>query len=321
MITTLLEGRELIKRFYTKYDTYIRGVLKFLLALTCFLLLSSKVGFMQQLRNPLIAAGLAVFCAFLPMNMIAVFGGILMIAHAYALSLEACAVTAAVLVVMYLLYFRISSKLGILLVITPISYVLGIPYVIPMVGGLLCGPAAAVPAGCGTVIYYLLKYMSMNSTSLGTGEIEVGATKVASLVDGLVTNKEMFLCVIAMVLTVLVVYTIRRMSVDHSWELAIGVGVVTNLVIHLAGAFLTGVTIRIISLLVGSAVAALIAFVIKFFVFSVDYTRTEKVQFEDDEYYYYVKAVPKNVIAAPKKTVKKIVSQKKQVKTIKRIDS
>ena len=25
----------------------------------------------------------------------------------------------------------------------------------------------------------------------------------------------------------------------------------------------------------------------------MDYTRTEKVQFEDDDYYYYVKAVPK----------------------------
>lgn len=29
------------------------------------------------------------------------------------------------------------------------------------------------------------------------------------------------------------------------------------------------------------------------FFFSVDYSRTENVQFEDDEYYYYVKAVPK----------------------------
>ena len=42
---------------------------------------------------------------------------------------------------------------------------------------------------------------------------------------------------------------------------------------------------------------------------------------EDDDYYYYVKAVPKNVIAAPKKTVKKIVSQKKHTKTVKKIES
>ena len=87
------------------------------------------------------------------------------------------------------------------------------------------------------------------------------------------------------------------------------------------GALLPEVTVPIVQLLIGSVLSAAVAFGVKFFVFSVDYTRTERVQFEDDEYYYYVKAIPKNVIAEPKKTVKKIVSQKKQTKTIKRIDS
>ena len=41
-------------------------------------------------------------------------------------------------------------------------------------------------------------------------------------------------------------------------------------------------------------------------IFSVDYSRTQRMQFEDDEYYYYVKAVPKIVVSAPEKTVKKI---------------
>ena len=67
--------------------------------------------------------------------------------------------------------------------------------------------------------------------------------------------------------------------------------------------------------------AMIAALLLEFCVFAVDYSRTEYAQFEDDEYYYYVKAIPKNVIAEPKKTVKKIVSQKKQTKTIKRIDS
>ena len=54
----------------------------------------------------------------------------------------------------------------------------------------------------------------------------------------------------------------------------------------------------------------LLAVVLQFFVFNVDYSRTEKVQFEDDEYYYYVKAVPKIVVARPEKKVKQINSQK-----------
>lgn len=321
MMTTLLEIREIVKRFYAKYDLYIRPVLKFLLALTSFLMINGKIGFMPQLRSPLTALILAAVCAFLPLNGMVLFSGILMIAHAYALSVEACAVTAGIMLVMYLLYFRISPGLSILLMITPLCHMIGIPYVVPLLGGLLFGISAVVSTGCGTVVFYLIKYMSQNSTSLGTGEMEGGASKVVSLVDSLIANKVMFLCMMAMMVTVLVVYLIRRLSVDHSWELAIGIGTVVNIVIHLSGALLPEVSIKIIPLLIGSAVSAGIAFVVKFFVFSVDYTRTERVQFEDDEYYYYVKAIPKNVIAVPKKTVKKIAGQKKQTKTIKRIES
>ena len=52
------------------------------------------------------------------------------------------------------------------------------------------------------------------------------------------------------------------------------------------------------------------AFVVQFFRFNLDYSRTEKVQFEDDEYYYYVKAVPKMTVATPEKKVKKITTQR-----------
>ncbi len=41
------------------------------------------------------------------------------------------------------------------------------------------------------------------------------------------------------------------------------------------------------------------------FHFSVDYSKAEKFQYEDDEYYYYVKAIPKVSVAVPEKRVKK----------------
>ena len=70
--------------------------------------------------------------------------------------------------------------------------------------------------------------------------------------------------------------------------------------------------ISIVWLLIGSVLAVLIAKVLEFFVFNVDYSRTERVQFEDDEYYYYVKAVPKVTVAPVAKTVKKINSSRAQ---------
>ena len=66
----------------------------------------------------------------------------------------------------------------------------------------------------------------------------------------------------------------------------------------------------VVTMIAGNVVAFLLALVLQFFVFNVDYSRTEKVQFEDDEYYYYVKAVPKVTVARPEKKVKQINSQK-----------
>ena len=62
MMATLLEGREIIKRFYAKNDIYVKMAIKFILAFVSFLMISSKIGFMQQLRGPLVAMALAAVC-------------------------------------------------------------------------------------------------------------------------------------------------------------------------------------------------------------------------------------------------------------------
>ena len=88
-----------------------------------------------------------------------------------------------------------------------------------------------------------------------------------------------------------------------------------NLVILLVGDLLYDTNMSVLSAIFGSVVAILVGKVIEFFRFCVDYSRTEKVQFEDDEYYYYVKAIPKMTVAAPTKTVKRINAQRKPVTT------
>ena len=45
----------------------------------------------------------------------------------------------------------------------------------------------------------------------------------------------------------------------------------------------------------------------------VDYSRKETVQFEDDDYYYYVKAIPKYNVTAKKKNVVKMNDQIEEV--------
>ena len=69
-----------------------------------------------------------------------------------------------------------------------------------------------------------------------------------------------------------------------------------------------------LNIIIGTWVAiigTLLAVFLQFMKCAVDYSRKEYIQFEDDDYYYYVKAVPKIFISEPEKNVVKMNSRKK----------
>ena len=137
-------------------------------------------------------------------------------------------------------------------------------------------------------------------------------------IDTLMGNRAMMVAIVAFAATVLVVWFIRRLSIDHAWTIAMITGALLNILILLFGDLMYSTDISIIGLILGSIVSVLLVKVLQFFVFNVDYSRTEMVQFEDDEYYYYVKAVPKNTVATPEKRVKTIRVPEKAVNRSKR---
>ena len=110
-----------------------------------------------------------------------------------------------------------------------------------------------------------------------------------------------FAYVIAFALTVVVVSIIRRFSFPHSWTIAIAAGIVIDMIALMMLSVRLDADISVGGLFIGSIIAIIMAFVFKLFTFSVDYAKTERVQFEDDGYYYYVKAVPKIKSGAGKK--------------------
>ena len=116
----------------------------------------------------------------------------------------------------------------------------------------------------------------------------------------------MILTIVAFTATIIIVYLIRRLSVDYAWTIAIIAGALADVMILLVGDLIFDTNVSILGLIIGTIISGLLAKVIEFFAFHVDYSRTEKVQFEDDEYYYYVKAIPKVTVSAPSRTVKKI---------------
>ena len=306
-MSALLEMREKLRDIYSKGEVYLTPLFKFLLALVVLLSINANIGYMDRIAgNIIIPLIVALMCSFLPMNFIVLFGAVFVCLNSYAVSMECGIVTLAVFVLMFILYFRVSSKDTIVVALLPLMFMLKIPYIIPIAVGLLCTPLSVVSVACGTIAYYLVLFIKENAQTISDLQTEEAIGKFRFIIDGLLGNQEIIIVLIAFSVIVITVYVIRILSIDYSWTIGMCVGGVLGAVILLIGDLSFDTHISLLSLILGMIASLLLAVGLQFFVFNVDYSRTEFVQFEDDEYYYYVKAVPKNSVPQTKVKVKKI---------------
>ncbi|MDD2979713.1 MAG: MARVEL domain-containing protein [Hespellia sp.] len=314
-MSTLLVYKEQLQALYAKYAQYINKVLQFILALLVFGLINSNIGYMKLVSSAIATIGLSVICAFLPLIVLVVLASALILVQMFSLSLAALAVTGLVFFIMYVFYFRFTPDKAWIVLLTPIAFALKIPYVIPIALGLVGTPVCAVPVACGTIVYYMLHYVKTSSATLkGSGAASMIAN-ITTFAKQLFQNKEMWVMTAALVLSLVVVNFIRTKSADHSWRIAVGAGVILNIVIVVIGDVTFNIHIAYLPLILTNILAVGVGLAMEFLFFTVDYTRTERMQFEDDEYYYYVKAVPKITISVPEKTVKKI-NERQNTETI-----
>ena len=307
-MAALLMVKEKIKLIYANYSRVIVPIVKAIVAFLMLMAINDKIGYMSKLNNVLIIAGLSVVCAILPKSVTVWVAVVVALLHFYSLSLEVAAIAAAIFLIMILLYIRFCSKDILLLVLVPMSFYFGVPYVTPLVTGILCGPAAALTLGCGIIIHYFIDYISVNAVTIQglPGAVE----KICICLDGIIHNDTMILAVVSFVAATFVVYILRRQAIDNAWTIAIFCGAMTNVILNFMGILLLDDGPGVIGLLVGTIIAVPLAIFVAFLFMGLDYNRTERVQFEDEDYYYYVKAVPKMKIQAPSKTVKRINTQK-----------
>ncbi len=319
-MSNLLEIREKLKLLYSRNEFILVPILKFMLAYLTICMVNGELGYMGKLDNLGLVLIVSLLCSFLPNGCIILFGAVFSLMHLYELSLEVAVATLAVYLIMFLLFFRMGSKDSVILIFTVLLLALKIPYVVPVAVGLLATPLAAVSVACGTVVYYLLTNISDNATTISSMGADEATAKLRMVIDSVLGNRAMIVMIVAFAITIVVVYLVRRMSIDYSWSIAMVAGVIIDLVVLLVGDLVYDTQLSLGMAVLGSIVALLIAKILEFFRFCVDYSRTEKVQYEDDEYYYYVKAVPKMSMSAASKTVKRINTQRRLTRHVEEED-
>lgn len=306
----LLVFKERLKTFYAKNSAFVISAAKFLVAAAAIYMINKNAGFMPKITHPLVPVLFGLISACLPFGAAAFLAGGFLLIQLYAASLEVAVITMVFLLIVLLLYYGFQPGDSILLMVTPILFFMKIPFAVPLIVGLAGSLISVIPMSCGIFIYYVILYVKQNSSFL-TGGSQTEMTQVfVQVVKSIIGNQTMLVMIAAFCLSVLVVRMVKNLSINYSWGIAITAGVIVQLIVIFIGDFKFSVTVSMPELIIGIAVSALLAAIYHFFVFAVDYTRTEYAQFEDDDYYYYVKAVPKIAVTKPDVKVQKINTRK-----------
>lgn len=304
--------KEQIKRIYQNTSIYADPVFRFLIAFGVFWVINDQLGFNPSLNSLPLVLGMSVICAFTPAAVLVFAAMAVMIGHVYAVSNVLAAFTAVILIIIYCLFAKFTPDFGYVVLAVPILYYLKVPYCVPILLGMISTPVSAVAVACGVVIYYLIGVIKgLNSATTGIS-VEDILNLYHTIIDTWLSNEDMIFAVFVFCAVVLVTYLIRKMEFNYAFEVAILAGGIVNILGFLIGNLGFDISVSLLQVTTGTLLSIVIVYIIWFFKLTLDHTAIERVQFEDDDYYYYVKAVPKMKITAPEKNVKKI-NEKKEI--------
>jgi len=300
MIELAVYRQKLIKLY--KHSQYrLNIILKFLGGLAFFFMLSSACAGALPASKKLVLVALCALITSVASPM--VFLVLSMAAAAVfiaAVSVETAIVVFILLFLLFLFYGRIFPKESLIFIIMLVGYKLKIPYAAVIFAAIYVGARAIVPVGAAVIFsqfeYCLAKMVSISPTS-GFSESTIAdhTVEIFSYLCGEVyghINSAIFVMA-AVVIALVAGWAVSSLHINYEKE----AGIIVTAAILIIGIFLAviigGAKVSVIGLPVSVVLSAAIVFVMRLFDDLPDYKSTEWVQFQDNNYFYYVKAVPK----------------------------
>ncbi len=309
MMMGLLVFKAKCKEIFEKHYKVLRAMLKILVSAGVFSVILYQLPFQEGLNYyavPVVIL-LALFCGFIPDIAVMCVAALLVLAETAAVSMVCAFAIFAALAVYFLLFGRYTRVQSYLVLLIPILWEINLSYAVPVIAALFLTPAMIPACGMGILLHYLLlgvrEYHMISQNAVDTGNTMEG---LQYMIDHVLNNREMIVYLCTFSVAYLLVFIIRKGRYNHASQIGIFVGIIACMAGILAGDIFWQVSADVNQLLTGLSITAVAAYVVQFFRMSLDYTGVRKLQFEDDEYFYYVKAVPKLKVAVVDKTVTKI---------------
>lgn len=288
-----LTVKDILKKFYSGYSVYIDIIVKACTAFACFYWIASVFEGEGILANTFILLIAALLCSVLPFRFIPIVSAAFIVGHSFSLGIDVFAVCAIILLALTFLFLRFVPDDSPAIIFMPIAMHFGLAALVPICYGLRKRPSAVLAIGSGCIVHYLLAAVTSNKDALLAFEKTEYVARLTLLMESISAGNEMIVSILALAGVVVIVYAFRRLGFAHSYEAACVAGGVVYIFFIILGNSISLTEFDLAREGIGAAAAIVISLILQFFWLSLDYKKVEVLEFEDDQYYYHVKAVPK----------------------------
>ena len=309
----LLNFRDKIEHFYKQHSRIMGYILRVILCAASLLLLGTNLKYNTFLSNIWVIIVISVLSSLLPLKIMLLVLLAYIVVQTATLSLGVGLLMAGIMLVMYFLYLRYADAYGYVLILMPLMFIIKIPLVVPLVLAVIAPGSAVISLAFGIIMYYFIHYININSAVISGMPADVAEiTKAGMVFRGVFSYREFLYTLCIMVLVFMLVFFLKKLNINQSFALAVVAGTGFYLVLMIIATMVFGgiTSGKLISLIVSSLISLIIAVFIVNIVLPLDYSRTEFLEFEDEEYYYFVRAVPKANIAKETVRIKRINTRK-----------
>lgn len=306
--------REILIIFYRKNEIWINFFIKFLAGVIIFSCIN-KFGYVKSFSEMPILVLMGILTMILPISLLSLLMIAMIVIQLLTVSLELAVIVGIILICFVLFYIRIFPKESLLIFAIVLAYYFRVPYTVVFVSAMIFGIAAIPPIAIGTFIWHSIPIV-VNLAQVGGSSINGIASKdlleipsefakvYIDIIKSINTDQTWLVSIIIFSMIIILMYIISHLQVDYSAYLAIAVGLVVNMVSFMLSSLIAETNIGMGEMIISTLFCAGLACIVQFFTIVLNYSSAEKIQFEDDGNYYYVKVVPKVSIQKQRKNKK-----------------
>ena len=308
MMAQIVYFKEWLIVFYKKHVDVVLPVLKLVFAFFTMCMFQGMFPYNMVINKPGIFLVLSAAQAFLPISVLYYMISILIMINLWKVSMDIFLGFVIFSIICSLAFVRVDRKHAVILIVTAVMFYLKLEYLLPVLLGMIVGFGAILPAAAGVVVYFLSVYMTDVSTLLTTSSSSSFGMGLQRIVNLMLIDKKLLVFLITFSLIIFITTLLCHLFYERAWLFAIFIGHIAMILLLLFGRLIFELDYKIWRLFLEMILGIGCCYIYRFFRGIGDVSRIEKASFEDDEYFYYVKAVPKIKVTQKDRNVTDIKS-------------